>query len=104
MHTRRAESVHSHRRAKRGLDAAGQAKHNTWEAIFLNVISEAKHAGEISRLSALFDGRQRPWYTCPAPRLAAPFCDTQPRFPGRQLDRKLAAPIEDKGRAVKNKL
>ena len=46
-HALRAQRIDRHRRAQRGIDAAGQAQHHAGKAVLVDVVAQAQHAGRV---------------------------------------------------------
>ena len=57
-HALGAERIDRHRRAQRGIDAAGQAEHDAGKAVLVDVVAQAQHAGGIVGVARL--RRRRP--------------------------------------------
>ncbi len=102
MHARGAERIDRHRRAKRRVDAAREAQHHAGEAVVVDIVAKAHHAGRVIGLVALLDRLERTLDAAPALFTPLPHGARDHWPKGGQLHREAAVGIEREGRALEH--
>ena len=103
-HALGAERIDRHRRAQRGIDAAGEAEHDALEAVLVDVVAQAEHAGGVVGLLGILGRRDRPVRAAPRSARARPVRRHHGLAERRQLERERAVGIERERGAVEHQL